>query len=693
MKTLTIVAIVVFGFCSIVSGGQVLSVNGEEVETITLKVGQSWIVEVSSDDTSPYNAYVGFDYDTVLGSILGAFTHYNTRPAAGKLADESRYSSSSADDFEGYSITADGEPTAGVHFIFIYTPGQVGQTELKLYDGALTSVIDSVSITVVTAEMGTAFTYQGRLIDANNAADGEYDFIFDTYDSPSDGIRFSTTMKIEDVEVVDGYFTVELDFGSTVFYGDGVWLETSVRAGASSGSYTTLSPRQRITPAPYAIYANYAAGSDWNNLANIPGDISDGDGMLAESDVESYIANDVSAGYLPYDNGTKLADSGFHYDGSNIGLGTTANTSAKLMVSSDTDHYGIYSKTSSSVEGRTGIYGLASGDSTGMSHGVLGQSDSSTGTNFGVFGSVRTGSTGHSYGVYGIAATPSPGNNYGVYGYGKNYGAGSGWAGYFDGDVRVTGILNQNYDLKIATDDGAEVSIGTATIEMNRKLNVYTDSDTWSVYAQNSSTSETRYGLYGITSNNSTGSSYGVRGSSGSATGNNYGVYGAASTSSSGNNYGVYGYGNNSGTGSGYAGYFSGNVYVTGNMSAASITDRTPYPKDLATAYNAVMSMERLGDGQYMENNKELQLDHSALSDFIRSEDGYRDLSATVSCLNEVVKDLIVKQKGLIKTNEQIDLLKEQLNAMQKENQELKTHLARIESMLANPMSELKGDF
>jgi hypothetical protein len=109
------------------------------------------------------------------------------------------------------------------------------------------------------------------------------------------------------------------------------------------------------------------------------------------------------------------------------------------------------------------------------------------------------------------------------------------------------------------------------------------------------------------------------------------------------------------GSTSGYAGYFSGNVYVTANVSALSYTDRTPYPKDLATAYQAVMSMERLPDGQYDENDKENQLDHSKLSDFIRSKDGNRDLSATVSCQNEVIKDLIRQNKELSKRLEALE--------------------------------------
>ncbi|MEA2112349.1 MAG: hypothetical protein U9P50_00035, partial [Patescibacteria group bacterium] len=55
-----------------------------------------------------------------------------------------------------------------------------------------------------------------------------------------------------------------------------------------------------------------------------------------------------------------------------------------------------------------------------------------------------------------------------------------------------------------------------------------------------------------------------------------------------------------------------------------------------------------LPDGQYDENNKEMQLDHSKLAPFIVSGEG-RDLSATVSAQNEVIKDLIRKNEELKK--------------------------------------------
>jgi len=102
--------------------------------------------------------------------------------------------------------------------------------------------------------VGTEWTYQGRLMDANSPADGEYDFLFRIYDAVSDGNKAGEAVNIPDADVIDGYFTVELDFGN-VFTGDARWLEIGVRPGDSTDAYTILDPRQKITPAPYAVTA------------------------------------------------------------------------------------------------------------------------------------------------------------------------------------------------------------------------------------------------------------------------------------------------------------------------------------------------------------------------------------------------------------------------------------------------------
>lgn len=68
--------------------------------------------------------------------------------------------------------------------------------------------------------MGTAFTYQGRLIDANKAADGLYDIQFKLFDANVAGTQKGSTVDVNELDVIDGQFTILLDFGSDVFNGD-----------------------------------------------------------------------------------------------------------------------------------------------------------------------------------------------------------------------------------------------------------------------------------------------------------------------------------------------------------------------------------------------------------------------------------------------------------------------------------------
>ncbi len=104
--------------------------------------------------------------------------------------------------------------------------------------------------------MGTAITYQGRVFDANNVADGLYDFEFLLFDAPSDGNQTGSKVEINNFDVIDGHLTVELDFGNDVFSGEARWLEIGIRPGEIDDpcEYTLLSPRIELTPVPYALH-------------------------------------------------------------------------------------------------------------------------------------------------------------------------------------------------------------------------------------------------------------------------------------------------------------------------------------------------------------------------------------------------------------------------------------------------------
>ena len=103
------------------------------------------------------------------------------------------------------------------------------------------------------AVVGTGFTYQGYLTDSDKEANGAYDFEFKLYDDVNVGTQVGVTVTLGNVAVSDGLFNVELDFGTSAFGGGARWLQISVRPGASTGAYTALTPRQELTPAPYAL--------------------------------------------------------------------------------------------------------------------------------------------------------------------------------------------------------------------------------------------------------------------------------------------------------------------------------------------------------------------------------------------------------------------------------------------------------
>jgi len=130
-----------------------------------------------------------------------------------------------------------------------------------------------------TAVLTTAFTYQGLLQDGGSPANGAYDLQFKLFDAASGGVQVGSTLTQNDVAVSNGLFTVQLDFGS-VFDGNERYLETAVRPGSSTGSYTTLTPRQPLTAAPYA---HYAAGAPWSGLSGVPAGFADGtdDGLTS----------------------------------------------------------------------------------------------------------------------------------------------------------------------------------------------------------------------------------------------------------------------------------------------------------------------------------------------------------------------------------------------------------------------------
>lgn len=96
----------------------------------------------------------------------------------------------------------------------------------------------------------TTFTYQGLLENEMAAVDGKYTFEFSLYASQTGGTPLAPPI-VATVDVSDGIFTAQLDFGTEALIGKERYLEISV--APEGGTAQTLSPRQRLGAAPASV--------------------------------------------------------------------------------------------------------------------------------------------------------------------------------------------------------------------------------------------------------------------------------------------------------------------------------------------------------------------------------------------------------------------------------------------------------
>jgi hypothetical protein len=232
--------------------------------------------------------------------------------------------------------------------------------------------------------VGLGFTYQGTLDEGGVPADGEYDLEFTLTDEI--GTVMAGPICMDNVMVVEGVFTVDLDFGAQ-FYGDARELEIAVRAGGALGDcglggYTTLSPRQKLNATPYALGLRLPfSGSQTIN--------GDAFSILNSSTLDNDTAIHGVVGGLGAFGFVDLA-----------GIRGESNASTGAGVLGISDQY-------------VGVVGFSSGD---FGIGTFGRSDGADGT--GVTG-WATGNNGK--GVSGMAGGPNS------------------WAGYFDGRLFAGG--------------------------------------------------------------------------------------------------------------------------------------------------------------------------------------------------------------------------------------------------------------
>ncbi|MEI6235101.1 MAG: hypothetical protein WCT04_18750 [Planctomycetota bacterium] len=117
---------------------------------------------------------------------------------------------------------------------------------------SMSVAILALSISGMVFGASTEFTYQGQLRQDTLPANGSYDLKFALFDAATSGNQISSTLSLPNVTVTNGLFTVSLDYGVKAFSGADRWLEVQVQP-AGGASYTTLTPRQKLTATPYAL--------------------------------------------------------------------------------------------------------------------------------------------------------------------------------------------------------------------------------------------------------------------------------------------------------------------------------------------------------------------------------------------------------------------------------------------------------
>jgi len=247
----------------------------------------------------------------------------------------------------------------------------------------------------------TGFTYQGRLNDNNQVANGNYDFEFKLFTALTGGTQDGTPREVLNVAVSNGVFTVLVDFGAGAFPGADRFLEIGVRP-AGGGAYTTLTPRQQVTITPYAIKSASATTSDFainaNNAQNALSatNATQLGGVAANqfvqtndsrlSDARNPLPN--SPNYIG--NSTTLQTGNFNISGN----GTAAGTLTGNIVSATT----AYNIGLTRVLASPGSFNFFAGNGAGQLN-TTGSSNSFFGVNAGIFNT-----TGGSNAFFGFEA-------------------------------------------------------------------------------------------------------------------------------------------------------------------------------------------------------------------------------------------------------------------------------------------------
>lgn len=127
---------------------------------------------------------------------------------------------------------------------------------------ALTALVAAARF-VGGTPLDQTFTYQGQLRNAGQLVSGPVDLRITLWDSDTAGSQVGSANSFNAMQLTDGRFACGLNFGTAAFDGSNRWIQVEFRNPAGSGQYLALSPRDKITATPYALYALNGANGVW----------------------------------------------------------------------------------------------------------------------------------------------------------------------------------------------------------------------------------------------------------------------------------------------------------------------------------------------------------------------------------------------------------------------------------------------
>jgi hypothetical protein len=144
----------------------------------------------------------------------------------------------------------------------------------------LTNLTNAMYTLVVTAAptpqpIAESFTYQGRLESSGSPVTGDKQLKFSLWSHPTSTLeasRLSLPILFSEVAIVNGLVNLDLNFtianAQPNYDGTERYLQIEVAESNGNGGFTVLEPRQRLSPAPHAIYALRSGSADRATLAD-----------------------------------------------------------------------------------------------------------------------------------------------------------------------------------------------------------------------------------------------------------------------------------------------------------------------------------------------------------------------------------------------------------------------------------------